>query len=293
MLHFREALEIAGAPADEPDLAPGARAGARRVGAGASTAATSSSSRATRRRNRRVLHPPRPRRPALVAQSFDLLFRGLELVSGGQRLHRYADYVARARGRAGYPLRAVRVVPRGVPARHPAARRLRDRAGALGRPAGRGGQHPRGHAVPARPAPAGALTGSTATTQDRVAVRLAVRADRRLQPGGPLGAARLRVGHRADLARRARRPRPADAGPPLLGDRPRRARPARRVGGRRRAHPHVPHRPQPTRVRPSQAHGEVFADVRPASTMLVVVGMLDPRWVVEVELDAVLAAPGG
>ena len=38
----------------------------------------------------------------------------------------------------------------------------------------------------------------------------------------------------------------------------------------------------------SQAHGEVFADVRPASTMLVVVGMLDPRWVVEVELDAVL-----
>src|SRR5688500_3485069 len=38
----------------------------------------------------------------------------------------------------------------------------------------------------------------------------------------------------------------------------------------------------------SQADGEVFADVRPASTMLVVVGMLDPRWVVEVELDAVL-----
>jgi enamine deaminase RidA (YjgF/YER057c/UK114 family) len=39
----------------------------------------------------------------------------------------------------------------------------------------------------------------------------------------------------------------------------------------------------------SQAHGEVFADGRPASTMLVVVGMLDPRWVVEVELDAVIA----
>jgi enamine deaminase RidA (YjgF/YER057c/UK114 family) len=41
----------------------------------------------------------------------------------------------------------------------------------------------------------------------------------------------------------------------------------------------------------SQAHGEVFADVRPASTMLVVVSMLDPRWVVEVELDAVLPDP--
>ncbi|HYF71580.1 MAG TPA: RidA family protein [Nocardioides sp.] len=35
-------------------------------------------------------------------------------------------------------------------------------------------------------------------------------------------------------------------------------------------------------------HGEVFGDVRPASTMVVVAGLLDPRWKVEVELDAVL-----
>ena len=34
-------------------------------------------------------------------------------------------------------------------------------------------------------------------------------------------------------------------------------------------------------------HGEVFGDVRPASTMVVVSGLLDPRWVVEVEADAV------
>lgn len=34
-------------------------------------------------------------------------------------------------------------------------------------------------------------------------------------------------------------------------------------------------------------HGEVFGSVRPASTMVVVAGLLDPRWVVEVELDAV------
>ena len=27
------------------------------------------------------------------SNSFDLLFRGLELVTGGQRLHRYADYL--------------------------------------------------------------------------------------------------------------------------------------------------------------------------------------------------------
>jgi enamine deaminase RidA (YjgF/YER057c/UK114 family) len=37
-----------------------------------------------------------------------------------------------------------------------------------------------------------------------------------------------------------------------------------------------------------RAHGEVFADVRPASTMLVVAGLLDPGWLVEIEVDAVL-----
>lgn len=35
---------------------------------------------------------PDPARPA-YSNSFDLLFRGLELVTGGQRLHRYADYL--------------------------------------------------------------------------------------------------------------------------------------------------------------------------------------------------------
>lgn len=36
---------------------------------------------------------PDPARPA-YSNSFDLLFRGLELVTGGQRLHRYEDYLA-------------------------------------------------------------------------------------------------------------------------------------------------------------------------------------------------------
>ncbi|MCU0499818.1 MAG: aspartate--tRNA(Asn) ligase [Anaerolineae bacterium] len=36
---------------------------------------------------------PNPMRPA-YSNSFDLLFRGLELVTGGQRLHRYPDYLA-------------------------------------------------------------------------------------------------------------------------------------------------------------------------------------------------------
>src|SRR5262249_53812225 len=35
-------------------------------------------------------------------------------------------------------------------------------------------------------------------------------------------------------------------------------------------------------------HGEIFGGVRPASTMVVVAGLLDPRWLVEVELDAVI-----
>ena len=37
-----------------------------------------------------------------------------------------------------------------------------------------------------------------------------------------------------------------------------------------------------------RAHGEVFGDVRPASAMLVVAGLLDPAWKVEIEADAVV-----
>ncbi|MEA2583975.1 MAG: nondiscriminating aspartyl-tRNA synthetase, partial [Thermomicrobiales bacterium] len=36
---------------------------------------------------------PNPERPE-YSNSFDLIFRGLELVTGGQRLHRYGDYLA-------------------------------------------------------------------------------------------------------------------------------------------------------------------------------------------------------
>jgi len=37
-----------------------------------------------------------------------------------------------------------------------------------------------------------------------------------------------------------------------------------------------------------RAHGELFGDVRPASTMIVVSAFLDPRWIVEIEADALL-----
>ena len=37
-----------------------------------------------------------------------------------------------------------------------------------------------------------------------------------------------------------------------------------------------------------RAHGAVFHDVRPASTMVVVAALLDPRWRVEIEAEAVV-----
>jgi enamine deaminase RidA (YjgF/YER057c/UK114 family) len=40
-----------------------------------------------------------------------------------------------------------------------------------------------------------------------------------------------------------------------------------------------------------RAHGEVFADVRPANAMIVVTGFIDPRWRVEIEADAILDDP--
>jgi nondiscriminating aspartyl-tRNA synthetase len=43
---------------------------------------------------------PDPGRPG-YSNSFDLLFRGLEIVTGGQRLHRHEDYVAALGGATG------------------------------------------------------------------------------------------------------------------------------------------------------------------------------------------------
>jgi enamine deaminase RidA (YjgF/YER057c/UK114 family) len=38
----------------------------------------------------------------------------------------------------------------------------------------------------------------------------------------------------------------------------------------------------------ARAHGEVFGEIRPASTGVIVAALIDPRWFVEIEADAVV-----
>ena len=40
----------------------------------------------------------------------------------------------------------------------------------------------------------------------------------------------------------------------------------------------------------ARAHHAVFAVIRPAATMVVVAGLLDPRWKVEIEAEALIGA---
>ncbi|MBX7265944.1 aspartate--tRNA(Asn) ligase [Micromonospora sp. Llam7] len=91
-VHFADALRIAGAPADEPDLAP---AHERALGEWARREHGSDFLFVTGypMAKRPFYTHPDPARPG-YSNGFDLIFRGLELVTGGQRLHRHADYLA-------------------------------------------------------------------------------------------------------------------------------------------------------------------------------------------------------
>ena len=120
-----------------------------------STARTCSPSRATRWPSGRST-PTRTPGDERWSNSFDLLFRGLELVTGGQRLHRPSTTrrpsapAARTRRPTTSYLQAFR---HGMPPHGGFAIGLeRWVARLVG-----GDQHPRGHALPARPAPADAL----------------------------------------------------------------------------------------------------------------------------------------
>ncbi|MEZ4436357.1 MAG: RidA family protein, partial [bacterium] len=42
-----------------------------------------------------------------------------------------------------------------------------------------------------------------------------------------------------------------------------------------------------------RAHGQVFGKVRPAATMVIVAGLLDPEWRVEIEAEAIVPAERG
>lgn len=101
VIHFRDALALLGAPADEPDLAPEHE---RALGAwalaehGSDFVAVEGYPMA----KRPFYTHPQPDDPRW-SNSFDLLFRGLELVTGGQRLHRPGDYDAAIRARGEDP----------------------------------------------------------------------------------------------------------------------------------------------------------------------------------------------
>jgi nondiscriminating aspartyl-tRNA synthetase len=99
-IHFRDALAIVGAPADEPDLSP---AHERALGAWAVSEHGSDLLlvEGYPTANRAFYSHPDPEDPHW-SRAFDLIFRGVELVSGAQRLHRYADYVRTLEER-GYP----------------------------------------------------------------------------------------------------------------------------------------------------------------------------------------------
>ncbi len=111
VVHFSDALALVGAPADEPDLAPEHE---RALGAWAREEHGSDFLAVEgypMRKRPFYTHPwsrdgagapPRPTE-AQWSNSFDLLFRGLELVTGGQRLHRPSDYDAAIRARGEDP----------------------------------------------------------------------------------------------------------------------------------------------------------------------------------------------
>lgn len=101
-IHFSDALKLVGAQPDEPDLAP---AHERALGEWARREHGSDLLFVTGYPmvKRPFYTHPEPGRPHF-SNSFDLLFRGMELATGGQRRHRYGDYVAALAARGEHDL---------------------------------------------------------------------------------------------------------------------------------------------------------------------------------------------
>ncbi|HEY7225915.1 MAG TPA: aspartate--tRNA(Asn) ligase [Micromonosporaceae bacterium] len=103
VVHFVDALRMAGGAPDEPDLAPAHERwlgdwALREHGSDFLFVAGYPMAK------RPFYTHPDPARPGYT-NGFDLLFRGMELITGGQRLHRYDDYVSAlaARGESTEP----------------------------------------------------------------------------------------------------------------------------------------------------------------------------------------------
>jgi nondiscriminating aspartyl-tRNA synthetase len=97
LLHFRDALKMLRADPDEVDLSPEHERALGRWGLeehGSDFVAVEGYPMA----KRPFYTHPDPERPA-YSNGFDLLFRGIELVTGGQRLHQYEDYLSALNGR--------------------------------------------------------------------------------------------------------------------------------------------------------------------------------------------------
>jgi nondiscriminating aspartyl-tRNA synthetase len=102
-IHFEDALKLVGADPGEPDLAP---AHERALGDWAAREHGSDFLFVTGypMAKRPFYTHPQPSDPRW-SNSFDLLFRGMELVTGGQRRHRYGDYLAALAARGDDPAR--------------------------------------------------------------------------------------------------------------------------------------------------------------------------------------------
>ena len=105
----------------------------------------------------------------------------------------------------------------------------------------------------------------------------------------------LRLRDGADPARRLRHRRTALTSQARLCIEiiARRARGGGCVARRRRPYADLRRAAASTSTRSARAHGEAFGDIRPATAGLVVHALLDPRWLVEIEADAVLPEPNG